>query len=697
MAGFRTSTPYLLEADQPVFPCIGQEVPSAVLAGDILEDGFKAQTRAMMADLSQLSRQDLFMFLLFILALSSMYRVLAFILAPVINGLYFILRINYSAMRYGWVQLTLKPTVAPAAKSIEFLRLCGDLRIRQVGAEMGLFCETVVNGRVIPVLINPHWQSHLGATLSTATQVQEAIIPCSVINEVPVGKERKSLVMIQDNNGTNLGVGVRTKCGSGDVLLTCAHALRNIRSTVPGELYIAKHNKQGILMRFEITKEVEAELACPDPDIDVIALRVESCIWSKLGVGSAKVVKSIQRSTPVTLFGVAGGEWVSSSGLALQGKSPGSFEHTASTQPGWSGSPLFTSEGQFIGLHRGVQVANQSNAATILWPFFDTQESPDNSGVFKEVANAEELDHPARDTRAVRVIGRGTYKYTATEYARPSKTAKEVEDKLRESGKMLWSDIVDAYFSNEYSEVEAVEPLNFQRGSGTNQIPTIPAPIVEVPGSSVDLPPVVRTPSLGTSAHLPGTVTSIPAPAKEELPSAPPVSLMPTESLSQGTTTATPAPAAVVAEEHLAPLQEKVGDMEWDMNNFGYRLKEITLQQELASTKLAAQLSAQLKESIADMKTLFLKELECHSLKLDSRVSDLERAPLRQERQRSKSRRRSSPSSENSLGPNAAQTQSSRPSSSKQDGIWLPTHQQTSSKHATDSLTDIRRSRQTPV
>lgn len=645
-----------------------------------------------MADFSQLTRQDLFMFLLFILALSSMYRVLSFLLAPVINGLYFILRINYSAIRYGWIQLTLKPTVAPTQKTVEFLRLCGDLRIRQIGSEMGLFCETVVNGRVMPVLINPDWRPHLGATLSTATQVQEAIIPCSIISEVPIGRERKSLVMIQDSNGTNLGVGVRTKCGNSDVLLTCAHALRNIRSTVPGELYIAKHNKQGILMRFEITKEVEAELACPDPDIDVIALRVDSCIWSKLGVGSAKVVKATKRSVPVTLYGVAGGEWVSSSGLALQGTIPGSFEHTASTQPGWSGSPLFTSDGQFVGLHRGVQVANQSNVATILWPFFNTEESPDNSGVFKEVSNPEELDHPARNTKSVRVMGRGTYKYTDTEYARPSKTAREVEDKLRESGKMLWADIVDEYFNTKYDEVEACDPLNCQRGSGINQIPIIPAPTEEVLGSSVELPPVVRTPSLGMSERLPGTVTSTPAPVKEETPSAPPVALMPEESpVVLGKKPMEPQQAA--AEEKLAPLQEKVVDMEWDLNNIGARVKEVALQQELATTKLAAQMSAQLREAMADMKTLFLKELECHSLKLASRVSDLERAPLQREQSRSRPRQRNSQNLGSSRGPSADQTQSSHPSSSRQENTKSPAHQATSSKHVTDSLIDTRRYR----
>jgi hypothetical protein len=678
--------------DHPVFPCIGQEPPSVVITEGIPEEmGFQAQARAMAYDFGQLSRQDLLMFLLFILALSSMYRVLAFMLAPVINGLYFILRINYSALRYGWIQLTWKPTVAPAQKTIEFLRLSGDLRIRQVGSEMGLFCETVVNGRVIPVLINPNWQSHLGATLSTATQVQEAIIPCSIINEVPIGRERKSLVMIQDSNGTNLGVGVRTKCGNSDVLLTCAHALRNIRSTTPGELYIAKHNKQGVLMRFEITKEVEAELACPDPDIDVIALRVESCIWSKLGVGSAKVIKAAKRNTPVTLFGVAGGEWVSSSGLALQGTIPGSFEHTASTQPGWSGSPLFTSDGQFIGLHRGVQVANQSNVATILWPFFNTEESSDNSGVFKEVTDPTELDHPARNTRSVRVLGRGTYKYTDTEYARPSKTAREVEDKLRESGKMLWADIVDDYFDAKYDEVEACDPLNCQRGSGTNQIPTTHVPTEEVPASSVELPPVVRTPSLGTSGHSPDIVISTPAPVRDEMPSAPPVALMPEESpVALGKKPMEQQPAM---EEKLAPLQEKVGDMEWDLNNIGARVKEVALQQELASTKLAAQMAAQLKEAMADMKTLFLKELECHSLKLASRVSDLERAPCQQDQPRSRSRQRNSPNSGSSRGPSADQTRSSRPSSSRQENIKSPNLQATSSKHATDSLIDTRRYR----
>ena len=679
--------------DHPVFPCIGQEPQSAVHSGGITEEaGFQAQARAMAADLGQLSRQDLLMFLLFILALSSMYRVLAFMLAPVINGLYFILRINYSAIRYGWIQLTLKPTVAPAQKTVEFLRLCGDLKIRQIGSEMGLFCETVVNGRVMPVLINPDWRPHLGATLSTATQVQEAIIPCSVINEVPIGRERKSLVMIQDSYGTNLGVGVRTKCGAGDVLLTCAHALRNIRSTVPGELYIAKHNRQGVLMRFEITKQVEAELACPDPDIDVIALRVESCIWSKLGVGSAKVIKATKRTTPVTLYGVAGGEWVSSSGLALQGKVPGSFEHTASTQPGWSGSPLFTSEGQFIGLHRGVQVANQSNVATILWPFFNTEESADNSGVFKEVSDPSELDHPARNTKSVRVVGRGTYKYTDTEYARPSQTAREVEDKLRESGKMLWADIVDEYFNTTYDEVEACEPLNSQRGSGTNQIPTIPAPTEEVLGSSVVLPPVVRTPSLGTSGSSPDTVTSTPALARNEMPSAPPVALA-TEESPVALGKKPMEPSQPVIEEKLAPLQEKVGDMEWDLNNIGARVKEVALQQELATTKLAAQLTIQLKEAMADMKTLFLKELECHSLKLASRVSDLERVPSQHDQPRSRSRQRNSQNLGSSRGQSVDQTRNSHPSSSKQESIKSPAHQATSSKHATDSLIDTRRYR----
>nr|UHS71651.1 MAG: polyprotein P2a [Sobemovirus sp.] len=323
----------------------------------------------------------------------------------------------------------------------------------------GVYGEAMIDGKVHRIVIQPDYWPLLKSPIKIDSN--EAAVANSVVSKVAPGKEPGSLVCIQAKDGKTLGMASRVHCGSQTVLITSAHVLKAGRIA---DIYLAKYSaasKEGKRLLMDPTWP--AEYVSCDKEVDIVAIQVPARYWSLLGVTAAKV-KAPSVKTPVLAFG-----GTSSSGLfSSQGfASPnGGFSiiHSCATQPGWSGTPLYTGS-DIVGVHRRWNDIGVSNIATNLIPFHSPCESSENGERGAHAIDEEEWESRDGVPNDVMIAGRGRFKTLEDEYSYRDEHPLAYERLKKSKGQVTWFDMMDEEMdwdirAETITEVEI--PLNCQ-------------------------------------------------------------------------------------------------------------------------------------------------------------------------------------------------------------------------------------------
>jgi len=152
-----------------------------------------------------------------------------------------------------------------------------------------------------------------------------------------------------------VGMGVRI----GDYLVTAAHVANLLFSGIKRPALVPF--SQGLNTKLRLMKMVSLDIENFDPErsvdfgtLDVFAIYLNKDVWSKLGVSEINTLKSSLYNQQIASVGVQDGVLVSAVGKTLPGSGLTELRHTASTERGFSGGPLFSGN-SMVGMHYAAQ------------------------------------------------------------------------------------------------------------------------------------------------------------------------------------------------------------------------------------------------------------------------------------------------------------------------------------------------------
>ncbi|UOF93180.1 polyprotein P2a [Cynosurus mottle virus] len=210
----------------------------------------------------------------------------------------------------------------------------------------------------------------------------EMAMPNSPTNRVAPNSEPDSLVTLY-RDGAVIGFGARIKTPRGEDLLLTAYHVWELEPE-----HMAKRGKCIPLRKCRLVYKSTSEM------LDFAMVEVPSSYWTSVGVKSARLKKSGARTVVRAFGGQSSQDLFSTSGVATYGKTPLELVHTATTFPGWSGTPLY-SKGNVVGLHFGSEKAKLKNRACNIAGLFEIL--PRNveveSSVMADDSSQQELEH----------------------------------------------------------------------------------------------------------------------------------------------------------------------------------------------------------------------------------------------------------------------------------------------------------------
>jgi len=155
------------------------------------------------------------------------------------------------------------------------------------------------------------------------------------------------VVSFRDGEHNIIGMGCRIKYNDTTVLMTADHvldALREIES-----LYI---EHKGRRIPFDL-KKIKMRLRSAENHRDIVLFEIDNSMWSVLGVSARRVIYS-DVPCPIYIYGYnEDSDFSCSRGQLSPTSMAYRVEHTASTLPGWSGTPIFDVQGSVVGMHCG--------------------------------------------------------------------------------------------------------------------------------------------------------------------------------------------------------------------------------------------------------------------------------------------------------------------------------------------------------
>nr|APP90901.1 polyprotein [Soybean yellow common mosaic virus] len=322
-------------------------------------------------------------------------------------------------------------------------------------------------GPSIEAQVNPSWISLLDRSLKINgdEQSNESAILGSFYSAVKPGDEPASLVAIKSGAHT-IGFGCRTKIDGGDVLLTANHVWNS--AAKPDAL--AKSGKQVVIEDWEVPVSSDHQM------LDFVAVRVPSCVWSKLGVKSTPLVCPSAKDVVTCYGGPTSDELLSSVGHCSPTEFAWKVTHNCPTAAGWSGTPLYSSRG-VVGMHTGFENIGKMNRGVNMFYVANyllrSQETLPPELSIIEIP-FEDVETRSYEFLEVEIVGRGKAKLGKREFAWIPESGKywadQDEDELPpppkvRDGKLVWADAQETLPWLE-------EPLNCQRAAGLRPLPT---------------------------------------------------------------------------------------------------------------------------------------------------------------------------------------------------------------------------------
>ncbi|AEO16606.1 protease/VPg [Soybean yellow common mosaic virus] len=321
-------------------------------------------------------------------------------------------------------------------------------------------------GPSIEVQVNPSWISLLDRSLKINgdEHSNESAILGSFYSAVKPGDEPASLVAIKSGPHT-IGFGCRTKIDGEDALLTANHVWNG--AAKPDAL--AKNGKQVAVEDWAVPVSSDHQM------LDFVAVRVPSCVWSKLGVKSTPLVCPSAKDAVTCYGGPSSDELLSSVGNCSPTEFAWKVTHNCPTAAGWSGTPLYSSRG-VVGMHTGFENIGKMNRGVNMFYVANyllrSQETlPPELSVIE--IPFEDVETRSYEFLEVEIVGRGKAKLGKREFAWIPESGKywadQDEDELppppkMQGGKLVWADAQETLPWLE-------EPLNCQRAAGLRPLP----------------------------------------------------------------------------------------------------------------------------------------------------------------------------------------------------------------------------------
>lgn len=298
------------------------------------------------------------------------------------------------------LQLSIWVGTSLATRSISTLKYCASwtrwrrqLRVLHPNTEQVIQAKGIVyrgNGAYICLDVNRTnvlvpVTSDMGASFiaahQTAPPVYRGNLEMSMPNSRPVSCQTpKWLVGIYKDDRV-IGVGSRVRIEGETYLLTAAHVLASHRD---GRIELGKG-----LLRLPFARDWKMVSYSRIMDLDYALVRVPPTVWSLLQVGCIDMGRATAGLVTIYGYGIDG-EVYNSTGI-LEKSKEFRLKHYASTEPGYSGSPLIYN-GKVVGVHTGHsadRTHNEATTAAIIMGTMTTLETPFIEGSYKRVLPGE--------------------------------------------------------------------------------------------------------------------------------------------------------------------------------------------------------------------------------------------------------------------------------------------------------------------
>lgn len=207
--------------------------------------------------------------------------------------------------------------------------------------------------------------------ISTSRFNEQSILPSGV---VALAKE-----------GTIIGMGSRVVVANESYILTALHLNKALLS---GDVSVCSST-----MQWELNDECSIVKI---KDADLLLIKIPTAVWSRLGVKSLAWAEA-NIGTTVKAYGYTAEQLVFSSGSLIKGPNLIMLKHTASTLPGWSGTPILNN-GKVVAVHIGTVASANVNSCVGVYQILKTievalQESPIGKFSGKQIEENEMLEN----------------------------------------------------------------------------------------------------------------------------------------------------------------------------------------------------------------------------------------------------------------------------------------------------------------
>ncbi len=194
-------------------------------------------------------------------------------------------------------------------------------------------------------------------------RIEEMALPGSEL--YPSSDRQIGAIMVSVNNSDLKVIGCFWRYG--DYIITAAHVANAISSGI-ADVYLAKHTEKKSVRRLDTKSLVKIDRECfaldnnefPYECYDVFAVKLARAYWSRIGIKAVSTKINSAYGLMVSATGFVDDMLMASSGKTLNDSGPVELYHTASTNKGFSGSPLYCGN-SVVGMH--VAAENGKNVA----------------------------------------------------------------------------------------------------------------------------------------------------------------------------------------------------------------------------------------------------------------------------------------------------------------------------------------------
>ncbi len=194
-------------------------------------------------------------------------------------------------------------------------------------------------------------------------RIEEMALPGSEL--YPSSNRQVGAIMVSVNNSDLKVIGCFWRMD--DYLITAAHVANAISSGV-AEVYLARHTEKKNVRRLDLRGVIGISRddfklennAFPYECYDVFAVKLKKGVWSKIGLTAVSTKINSSYGLMISATGFVDDLLMASAGKTLSDSGPIELYHTASTNKGFSGSPLFCGN-SVVGMH--VAAENGKNVA----------------------------------------------------------------------------------------------------------------------------------------------------------------------------------------------------------------------------------------------------------------------------------------------------------------------------------------------